>query len=64
MADGVSFKPIGTIPPDRRDGREILIRHGARPWVRRARFWSGSEAWVDVETGGQLLGVTDWADPR
>jgi hypothetical protein len=56
------FRPIDTMPADRRDGREMMIEHGARPWVRRARFWSGGDAWVDVATGGTLLGVTRWAD--
>ncbi|QEH79959.1 hypothetical protein EIK56_18200 [Sphingomonas sp. C8-2] len=60
MADGVIMRPVETMPPDRRDGRVVLIHtHSA---VYRARFFSGSDAWCEVVTGGQILGVIGWAD--
>ncbi|SKB49279.1 hypothetical protein SAMN06295920_103186 [Rhizorhabdus histidinilytica] len=65
MADGMNTLPMETMPSDRRDGRVMLIRHGHRPWTRRARFWpdhQGGGCWIDEVTGGQLLNVTGWAD--
>lgn len=55
------FRPIETIPPDRRDGREMRIKTSSgREYL--ARFFARSGEWCEVVTGGQLLGVVAWAD--
>lgn len=58
------FRSIAEIPEDRKDGRPVLIQtyFGTRR-TRRARWWKGG-AWVDIATGGKLLGVEGWADDQ
>lgn len=50
------WSDIGTIPEERRDGRDVLLWAG----FLAVGSWLGS-SWVDA-VGNDLPGVTAWAD--
>ncbi|EJU14124.1 hypothetical protein LH128_05178 [Sphingomonas sp. LH128] len=62
----IDWCPIAGLPDALKDGREVLVWDGENAdvacWQEHAHFGQGDPGWQDTGVGGELSGITHYAE--
>ena len=62
----IDWRAIASLPATLKDGREVLVWDGENAdvaiWQEHADFGQGEPGWQDTGVGGELTGITHFAE--